>query len=119
MAGAGAELAAAKAVKAEVAWGKTLVTLIVGLPRWAYAAAAAAAVLVLATELKRRANLVATGEKCMDTGSDDACLAYDEGVEATPAWKLRLALPKLPTSNVLADKLAGPAPSGFTWGKTF
>ena len=86
------------------------------------AVAAVAIVLVVTTflaELRRRADLIGVGDKCMTTGDGDACEIYDESVDETPAWKLRLAIDKLAQTNVLADKLAGaPPPAGFTWGKT-
>ena len=53
-------------------------------------------------------------------GDEDCCREYDEGVQATPRWKLEAALSKLPNTNVLGNKLAeSPPPMGFTWGKSF
>ena len=69
-------------------------------------------------EVKKRANLIQTADKCMD-GDEGECELYDEKVAATKNWKLQMALPKLPMTNFLAEKLAGPAPKGFEWGKTY
>lgn len=81
----------------------------------------AAVVLVLALvrmEMVKRSNLIQAGEDCM-SGSTDACEIYDDNVETTPLWKLKLALNKLASTNVLANKLAGPPPAGFKWGSTY
>ena len=77
---------------------------------------AAAAALVL-VEIKKRDNLVESGEDCM-LGDEEKCEAYDKGVDSTPTWKLKLAAPKLSLTNKLADKLGGAPPAGFEWGKT-
>lgn len=76
----------------------------------------AAAALVL-VEIKKRDNLVESGEDCM-LGDEEKCEAYDKGVDSTPTWKLKLAAPKLSLTNKLADKLGGAPPAGFEWGKT-
>ena len=69
-------------------------------------------------EVKKRSNLLDTASKCMD-GDQDECAIYDEKVEKTSAWKLNMAIKNLPMTNLLAEKLAGPPPKGFAWGKTF
>lgn len=71
--------------------------------------------LQIAAELRRRKSVIQASEKCMDTGE---CDPYDEKVESTSAWKLRLVSNRLMQSNLLADKLSAPPPAGFTWGKT-
>ena len=78
------------------------------------------AVLYLFTELRKRASLIETGGKCMDTGDEGECALYDEKVTKTPTWKIKLALNKLAMTNVLGDKLGGASPpDGYEWGKTF
>ena len=74
----------------------------------------------LFTELRKRASLIETGGKCMDTGDEGECALYDEKVTKTPTWKIKLALNKLAMTNVLGDKLGGASPpDGYEWGKTF
>ena len=86
--------------------------------RYVISAALVLIVGLIGAELKRRKALISAGDECM-LGDDAACASYDESVESTPVWKLRLSLSKLAQTNVLADKLSGPPPMGFTWGKTF
>ena len=81
----------------------------------ALAALALAFALVL-IEIKKRLELIRAGDDCM-SGDDDACELYDNSVEKTPIWKLRMAYNKLVQTNMLASKLAGPPPKGFEWGK--
>ena len=69
-------------------------------------------------ELTKRDKVIQAGEDCM-SGSDDACELYDASVDATPVWKLRLAINKLANTNLLANKLAGPPPAGFKWAGTY
>jgi len=79
----------------------------------------ALAMLAYMLETSRRAELINTGDKCMD-GDEAACTLYDESVQQTPAWKLRMAASKLAQTNLLAEKMqSGPAPAGFKWGKTY
>ena len=67
------------------------------------------------SELRKRASIIQESDKCMDEGE---CEIYDEIVETTPAWKLRLAKGRLMQSNALYNKLDGSPPKGFSWGKT-
>ena len=78
-------------------------------------AVALAAVALLTLEGRRRASLIAVSDECQ-MGDEAACTTYEEKVSKTPNWKLNMALSKLSQTNFLADKLAGPAPSGFEWG---
>jgi len=84
------------------------------------AAGAVLAVLIVlfVAEVKKRSRLIDTASACMD-GDQDECAIYDDEVVKTKAWKLNLAIKKLPMTNLLAEKLAGPPPAGFAWGKTF
>jgi hypothetical protein len=85
----------------------------------ALAAAALLAVCLVITESKKRAQLIEAGDACMTTGDEGQCEVYDSGIQKTPVWKLRMAIGKLAQTNLLADKLSGPPPSGFNWGKTY
>ena len=67
------------------------------------------------SELRKRASIIEESNKCMDEGE---CEIYDEIVETTPAWKLRLAKGRLMQSNALYNKLDGAPPEGYSWGKT-
>jgi len=79
---------------------------------------AVGAVAYIANEFKKRDDLVKSGEECM-VGDEQACGLYDEAVEATPIWKLKIVAPKLALTNTVADKFGGPPPKGFEWGKQY
>ena len=68
-----------------------------------------------ASELKKRSDLVAAGQDCMD-GDDESCEVYDEAVEKAPFWKLKLVAGKLVRTNRAYSKLQSAPPDGFEWG---
>jgi len=82
------------------------------------AAAVVIGALCVLSEVRRRAALIESGDKCM-AGDDGECAVYDDKVDETPAWKLKMAVDKLAQTNILANKLAGTPPVGFTWGKIY
>ena len=63
-----------------------------------------AACVLLLLELKKRRDLIITGDACM-LGNEGQCDVYDSTVESVPAWKLKLAQDALPNSNSLQQKL--------------
>ncbi|EOD25066.1 hypothetical protein EMIHUDRAFT_435246 [Emiliania huxleyi CCMP1516] len=106
-------------VSAAVKMGEGLIAKAIRSPLISVAALLLLAVLALLKEKRAQAALIESGEACM-LGDEDSCREYDEGVQATPRWKLEAALSKLPNTNVLGNKLAeSPPPMGFTWGKSF
>ena len=64
----------------------------------------AVAFAFLMLELKKRRDLIVTGDGCM-LGDEGKCATYDSKVEDLPAWKLKLAQDALPNSNTLQEKL--------------
>ena len=50
----------------------------------------AAAFAFLTLELKKRRDLIITGDGCM-LGDEEKCETYDAKVDDLPAWKLKLA----------------------------
>ena len=64
----------------------------------------AAAFAFLTLELKKRRDLIITGDGCM-LGDEEKCENYDAKVDDLPAWKLKLAQDALPNSNTLQEKL--------------
>jgi hypothetical protein len=70
---------------------------------------------VAGNEIKKRRELIASADACMD-GDADECAVFDSKVAETAAWKLSAAQAKLPMTNALADKLGG-APAGSPWAR--
>ena len=64
----------------------------------------AVAFAFLMLELKKRRDLIVTGDGCM-LGDEGKCATYDSKVEDLPAWKLKLAQDALPNSNTHQEKL--------------
>ena len=64
----------------------------------------AVAFAFLMLELKKRRDLIVTGDGCM-LGDEGKCETYDSKIEDLPAWKLKLAQDALPNSNTLQEKL--------------